>query len=129
MRAMRTNLKWIVAFIVYGVTTNVFAQQNITFYNMQAVNQSNYVNPARMPKNKVSIGLPVISSTYLGFSNSGFAFSDLVKKNGDSLDLDFNSFLNALSDRNYLSYALHVDLLNVGVRIGRAKLLECKFHC
>ena len=42
--------------IVAGL--NLQAQQSATFYNMQSVEQSNTLNPSRMPDNKLNIGIP-----------------------------------------------------------------------
>jgi hypothetical protein len=124
MKVINTTKILGVTLVLMGTLSNLFAQQSMTFYNMQSVSQSNYINPARMPDNKINIGLPGISNSYFSVSNSGFAFSDLVKKNGDSLDLDFNSFLSALSDKNYMSLAAHVDALSVGVKIGQRNYLS-----
>ena len=58
-------------------------QQEFTSYYMDALPQTGYANPAKTFNGKFFIGLPALSSTYLMYSNSSFAWSDVVKKRND----------------------------------------------
>ncbi|MEQ8623539.1 MAG: DUF5723 family protein [Vicingaceae bacterium] len=95
-----------------------FAQQDFTIYNMQEIPQSNYNNPSNRFNGSFYIGLPAISSTYMSFSNSDFAYSDAIKKVGDSLNVDFQNILDMVNNDNYLSFNTRVDLLSFGISIS-----------
>ncbi|MCE9540354.1 MAG: DUF5723 family protein [Bacteroidetes bacterium] len=107
-------------FLLFIVFTDykASAQQNLTLYNMESVPQRMYLNPALMPSySKVYIGLPLLSSEYLNFSNSGFKYSDLIKHRGDSLYVDYDNMLGKLSQNNYFSVAYQPDLLSFGFKV------------
>ena len=111
----------LIALFIIGLanTSFIFAQQNITFYNMTSVDQSGRLNPARMPDNKLNIGLPVISNTFINVSNSGFAVDDIIKADGDSFVLSTSSLLNSLKEKNHLAFGIETDFLSIGKRIGK----------
>lgn len=108
--------KLILAFLLFA-TVGLNAQQNLTLYNMEMVPQRMYTNPAFMHSNKLYIGIPVLSSMYINFSNSGFKYSDLIKHRGDSLYVDYDNMLGKLAKNNYISVAVQPDLLSFGFRI------------
>lgn len=110
--------------LIIAITLALFinttkGQQNFTLYNMEMVPQRMYMNPALVHTNKLYIGLPVISSTYFNISNSGFKYSDLIRHNGDSLYVDFDNMLGKLSENNYISTAVNIDLLSFGFRVKK----------
>jgi len=115
---MRRFIKYTIVLCALQLWNDSLAQMNMTFYNMNSVDQSNRLNPARMPENKLNIGLPAISNTFISLSNSGFAMNDVIKESGDSFEVDLNSFLGALKERNYLSLGLETDFLSIGKRVG-----------
>lgn len=94
------------------------AQQDLTLFNFNDIPQSSYSNPANQFNGKFFIGLPAISSSYYSISNSGFAYSDFIKKDGDSLRLDFNSMIAELEETNFLSFNTKIDLLSFGFKLG-----------
>jgi hypothetical protein len=97
------------------VQHTVSAQQDYTLFNMQAVPQRMYANPAFRPTDTtIFIGLPVLSSEYLSFGNSGFKYSDLIRPDGDSLKADVANMISKLAKENYISLAYHIDLLSFG---------------
>ncbi len=99
---------------------NIYAQQDLVLYSMQSIPQSMYYNPALTPKSKVNIGLPGISSIYINFSNSGFSYSNLVKKGkDDSLHIDVDNMISKLAKNNYINANAHVDLLSFGFRLKK----------
>ncbi|MFH1005254.1 MAG: DUF5723 family protein [Bacteroidota bacterium] len=99
----------------------LFAQQDLTLYNMEVIPQRMYNNPAFKPSySKINIGLPLLSSQYLNFNNSGFKYSDLIKHTSDdSLYSDFNNMISKLSENNYLSVAYHPDILSFGFAVEK----------
>jgi ethanolamine ammonia-lyase large subunit len=54
------------------------AQQSNTFYLMHAVPQSNLLNPAVQIQCKYFIGIPVLSSIHLNYSNTAFTYNTLA---------------------------------------------------
>jgi outer membrane protein OmpA-like peptidoglycan-associated protein len=106
--------------LLAAFSTAAMAQVDLTLYNMRSIHQSGYINPAAIPLNKISIGLPGISSDYFYLSNSGFAYSDLVtKRSDDSLVLDIDNAISKMGDKNFMSNAISIDLLSVGLKVKK----------
>lgn len=95
-------------------------KMNNTLYLMQNVPQSNQLNPAIQPECKVFVGFPALSSIYLNYSNSSFAYQDVITDGTgiqeDSLVVDVNSFHDALQTTNFVSQQLEVTLFALGIR-------------
>ncbi len=64
-----------ITFILF-IAGNIFGQSQSLYFNSN-IFQSNDLNPARQMNCKVTIGLPVLSSVYLGYTNRMFAYKDL----------------------------------------------------
>jgi outer membrane protein OmpA-like peptidoglycan-associated protein len=100
---------------------SIHAQQNLTLYHMNAVNQSMYSNTTSQPITNINVGIPIFSNLYTGVSNSGFRYKDLIyKRADDSLTLDIGNALSKMRDNNYLSMQFQTDILSVGFRIGKS---------
>ena len=110
-------MKKVVYFFLFFACLYAKAQQDFTLYNMQEIPQSSYNNPSNQFNGKFFIGLPVISSNYFSVSNSDFAYSDAIKKDGDSLNLDFNAILSKVNNDNYFSFNSRLDLFSFGITI------------
>jgi len=96
------------------------AQQNYTLYNMSSINQSIYCNPSVFPINNVNVGIPVLSSTYFGLTNTAFRYSDLIyKRPDDSLTFDMNNAISKMDDNNYLLTHAQVDIISVGYKFKK----------
>lgn len=111
--------KRILSFLFIIVSTCVLAQQNFTLYNMMAIPQRTYANPALLPKSRLNIGLPLISSNYLALTNSGFQISDIFKVQNGVASFNIPSVIDNLSANNYLTYNVQVDLLSFGIKRGK----------
>ncbi len=92
-------------------------QGQLGLYQMHgSVPQSNQVNPAFNPDSKIVIGLPVISSTYLGAS-SPLSYNDIfVRGSDDSLRLNSESILRELNENNKVEVNANVGLLYFGLQ-------------
>jgi len=110
---------FIIICLCFLVNQLAIAQQDLTLFNFNDIPQSSYSNPANQFNGKFYIGLPGISSLYFSASNSSFAYSDFIKKDGDSLRLDFNSMISELQEKNFLSFNTRVDLLSFGFKVGK----------
>src|SRR5688572_8136642 len=77
-----------------------FSQQDLTLYNMEMIPQRMYQNPALKPFANVNIGLPLISSEYFNVANTGFKYSQLIRKRADdSLYVDMDNMISKLGKR------------------------------
>lgn len=112
-------------FLSVLISTSLFAfgQQDLTLYNLNEIPQSNYANPSNQFNGKFYVGIPAISSLYFSVSNNGFAYSDVIRKSGDSLLLDFNQLIDKVKDKNYLSMYSKIDLLSFGIAINKSTQL------
>jgi hypothetical protein len=109
-------LKNILLSILLAIITKMaFSQQDLTLYYMDRIPQANQLNPAFFPERKLNIGVPLLSSTYLSLSNSGFAYNDL-----DNID---NAIRN-LAQRNFLTMNFKMELLSGGIRIKEKNYLS-----
>ena len=92
-------------------------QGQLGLYQMRgSVPQANQVNPAFIPDAKLVIGLPVISSTYLGAS-SPFSYNDVFARGSDdSLRLNSGSILQELKENNKVELDANVGLLYLGLQ-------------
>ncbi len=116
MRKLFTSLLFVISFQFSGI-----AQVDQTFYNMRSVHQSAYNNPAAIPMNKISIGMPITSSNYFYVSNSGFAYSDLItRRSDDSLVLNIDNAIDKMADgKNFIGMSAAVDLFSFGLRVKK----------
>ncbi|MGP8216110.1 MAG: DUF5723 family protein [Bacteroidia bacterium] len=107
-------------FVFLFIQYNSFAQQDLTLYNMEAVPQRIYDNPAFRPTDStIFIGLPLISSQYFNFSNSGFKYSDLMVQDGDSVKPNVSNMISKLTKENYISIDYHTDIISFGFPIQK----------
>ena len=80
------------------VTSNLFAQHDITTYNLNFAGQTNLTNPGIQPKTAFYIG----ATGYGGVANTGFSYSDVVKKvSNDTAYIDVTNFLSKLNTKNH----------------------------
>jgi hypothetical protein len=94
-----------------------FAQTESTLYFMNSLSQVVDVNPAIMPRYKISVGLPLISSFGAIYSNNGFSYNDFTTKVNGVMTADLSKWTSSLADKNYVTMSMQTDLLRVGVRI------------
>lgn len=102
-------------------TNGLMAQQDLVLYNMEAIPQRMYSNPAFKPSfSKLNIGLPVISSEYLNVGHSGFKYSNLIRHRADdSLYIDYDNMLSNLAKNNYIQLAFQPDILSFGFTVKK----------
>jgi hypothetical protein len=95
---------------------NSYSQQNNTFYLMHDLPQSNLLNPAVQIKCKWYVGIPLLASTQLNYSNSTFSFNELFSTSSGSASLDIDNFYNNIRKTNLISSEVHLDLISIGYR-------------
>ena len=118
---MKKRIQIIVIVLLMMSQFSGFSQEILTQYSMKSLSENNFMNPGRMPETRLNISLPVLSSTSIGYSNSGFAVSDLITKKPktDSMEFNTSNMLSKLSDNNYLNMSLNTEILGFGFKVKR----------
>ena len=102
--------------ILLTKTIDSFGQHEMTLFHMNNVFQGSYVNPTLIPEQKVSIGLPVLSSIYSSTYFSPFVAKDLqVTKVNDTIyriSLD-KAIAKMAKNNNYLNSSTAIDLFSL----------------
>ena len=107
--------------MVISLCGSLFAQQSNTFYLMHDVPQSNLLNPAVQLKCRYYIGIPVLASTHISYSNTAFTYNDLAGSTSWNSDGVFDQMHRV--DLYYADIQLHP------VSLGyRHKLLYFTFN-
>jgi hypothetical protein len=97
-----------------------FAQQALTLFNMPWIGQSTQVNPSLIPEDKLYVGIPMLGSTSLLFTNSGFTWRDLHRvRTDDSISMEVEYAISKLSDKNFISLSVRSNILEAGYRYGK----------
>ena len=96
------------------LTLKSFGQQELTLFHMNNVMQASYINPSLIPENKVSIGLPALSSIAAGVYFSPFVANDLKNTSGNTTTLSMDKAISKMSRyNNYLYTGTNVDLFSL----------------
>lgn len=118
---MRTVIKiFIIGSILLCLFTakKVQAQYDFMYFSGQPQGQS--FNPAISPDSKMYIQLPVVSNFGINFRTAGFAYQDLIHQHPvypDSLQLDFNGFLDKIKKNNSLMTNINTNILGFGFQV------------
>jgi outer membrane protein OmpA-like peptidoglycan-associated protein len=116
--------KIIIALLVLA-SGAVYAQQDLTLYNMRYLQQASFTNPAFFPECKVNVGVPALTSTYVRLGNSGFVMKDFIEKGADdSLRFTPINALDAMKDLNYFEQEFRSDLIHFGFRLKQKNYLS-----
>lgn len=91
------------------------AQQDISLYALNNVFQQLYVNPSYLPKSKVHVGLPLVSSLYVRVSNTGFKLGEFLTANEQKV-VDVNRALDQMGERNITALDFSTDLFSLGIK-------------
>ncbi|HDR89620.1 MAG TPA: hypothetical protein ENN63_08370 [Bacteroidetes bacterium] len=104
----------------------VTGQQNNTLYFLKNNPAARYLNPAKVFRCNVFLGMPGFSSTYASFSNTLFNVEDVIfRGTGEYRDsmitifhpsYDMGEFIAGLNKRSLLSPEVNVSLLSMGFR-------------
>ena len=120
---MKTSYFKIIVLLILAqafTISNLNAQNERSMYYMRQIPQASYGNPAFMPACKFYISVPLISSIYTSYHNSGFKYNDVITKRADdSLVFDQKKFLNALGSNNDMGFSMQEELLAMGFKQGK----------
>jgi len=99
--------------------SSLIAQHELTLFNMNNVFQASYVNPTLVPENKVSIGLPGISSVSLGLY-APFVARDILVSNdgGNTYSYSASKIISKMTpDRNPYGIKNSIDLFHLRFKV------------
>ena len=84
-------------FIVFIISINLSAQQDLTLFQFSGIPQNNLVNPAQLPDDKLIIGLPLLSSVNSVYNNRTFTCLDydmpMIHHIAYSIEILFNAII------------------------------------
>ncbi|MEE4177892.1 MAG: DUF5723 family protein [Bacteroides sp.] len=107
-------------FVFFIAQGNVYGQYYNTLYWLQGIPQSTYSNPDLMPQPRFFIGMPGLSSIYVGAGNSGFALRDFLRKNdNDDFYWDEDHLIGKLGNHEFLDGEARAEILAFGFRAQR----------
>ncbi|WP_156121317.1 DUF5723 family protein [Alistipes sp. ZOR0009] len=107
--------------ILAAASVGSFAQDK-TLYFMSRVPQSTFLNPSVNPEFTTYVGFPLLSNFSIGYNNSSFAFTDVLKKGTglrkDSLVFDVNGISKQLGKINFIRLDNQLDIISFGFRVS-----------
>lgn len=126
MRAMKKT----VLFLLLSMTCGALSAQisNTLYFDKQNFRQ-HHLNPAFQPKEKIYVGVPILSTIAAGGGNTDITLTDIFKTkkvNGETKTLLFcdknimaaDEFLDAIHGREKIHAAYSIDLFDAGYRIN-----------
>jgi Family of unknown function (DUF5723) len=104
----------------------LFAQRNLTIYQLHANAQNYNLNPGRIPLNRINIGLPLLSNLGGNLSSSGFRWGDFQRDTTpEGLTRNpIKNFLDILDQDNLVYADATVNLLDLGMRLGKKNYVQ-----
>ena len=105
----------------FFLTSFSFAQSQLTLYQLNGqLPQSNQINAGLFPEYKVSIGLPVLSSTYFSFNGGKLSFNNaFTRSSDDSLHFDPQKLADKLDENNRIEVNANTQLFYLGLRLKK----------
>lgn len=102
-------------FAALVATVAAVGQNGYTQYRLPGIAQTSALNPAFAPNTQKLIGLPGLNGMDVRLAHNGFVLSDVITiRPDDSLVVNIDGMINALDDRNLISFDLRTDLLTLG---------------
>jgi len=116
-------MKSTVAILFLVVLVQTTAQQDLSLFYMDNIQQVQQVNPARKPKFNVNIGVPALSGIYLHHFNTIFTPKDFFKNANPTIIIPNQGVLplirkkhlkNMWTNRNYVGAHAKLDIIHFG---------------
>jgi hypothetical protein len=112
-----------VLFICLSLLTNA-QEVNNTLYFLKNNPQNKYLNPAIQRNYKSYSTFPLLGKIYINYSNTGFAYNDIIHKGSgnlsDSLIIDLDKFYNTIKKNNYILVSSEISYLSFGAAQGKS---------
>lgn len=106
------HLRVIALYMLILLPLSAYSQQSSTLFLMHDVPQSNLLNPAVQLNCKLFIGIPMLGTTHLSFSNPAFTATSVLTEG----ELDIDQFYSDLGRLNMISAELALYPLMLGYR-------------
>lgn len=101
--------------------SGALSQSQLMLYQLNAqLPQANQLNPGLFPDYKISIGLPVISSTFVTVNGGNLTFNNAFSRSADdSLHFNPQQLANSLKKNNRLEVNANTQLFYFGLRVKK----------
>lgn len=108
----------LIVFVTFFLVSELFAQQDLTLYELRSAPQSHSLNPSKIPLCKGYLILPGLGGGYGSFSSNGFTYSDIFKYNGKGkpLEVTIGDGIDKMKDLNQIGFDLRIPIIAFGVR-------------
>ena len=113
--------KYFLLVVALFIGSEVLAQSQMMLYQLNSrIPQAHQINPAFAPDYKVSVGLPVLSNTYVTFNSGKATFNNaFTRTSDDSLRFDPQKLASKLDKTNRLEVNANVLLFYLGFRVNK----------
>ncbi len=121
MRSQNTNPSFTQLLLILAVMSpiNLFSQFNNSIFWMQDVPQSAYNNIAMQPGHAFYLGIPGLSSFYMGLNHTGFSLQSIVSKDiNNSLYIDQDKLMATIGNQNNITMNINQELIGFGFSRG-----------
>ncbi len=114
----RAYFLFVVAFFISPILS---AQSQLTLYQLNSqLPQANQINAGLFPEYKITVGLPVISSSYFSANGGQLSFNRaFTRSSDDSLHLNPQQLSTYLDKNNRLETSANVQLFSFGLRLKK----------
>lgn len=113
---MKTGIATVVLLLINFVAAH--SQTSLSFLHLgNGTFQNRFHNPAYIPEGKFFIGLPVLSGVHINYNNV-VNYNDVISNDGTTKEIDLDSFLKSLREKNMISIGTGISLFHFGVTSG-----------
>lgn len=113
-------MKKTITFILAFASIQLFAQHNLTMYNMHTLPQRINVNPAQIVDSRIFIGIPGLTSYHILYGNNAFKLKNLISiDDSNRLLIKPKDFYNALNSDNIISTSSCIDIFYMGFKLRK----------
>ena len=120
--------KRILFVFLFLICTKVISQNKQLVYGFAEAPQTLMINPGAETNFKYHIGIPGLSGTSINIGSTGIDISDLFLKGGLSFTDKVETVMNNLTERDFLSLNVQIDILNGGHRLDEKTYLSFGFY-
>ncbi len=111
----------IVTFFCCLGTISLFAQHDLSVYNMPEIPQRIFQNPSFIPQQKFYIGIPILSGLKSAYANP-FTYKDIIERDAyDSVTFRIDNFLSKIAKNNQLRLYTDVEVISFGTQVAHGK--------
>jgi hypothetical protein len=117
----RNAVFYAICFLLSSGPVHIFAQHDLSLYNMQIVPQRIFQNPAFIPEQKFYFGIPVLSGVQSAYANP-FSYNDVISRDSyDSITFKVENFLGKISKNDKMRLYSNLEILSLGTQISKGR--------